>query len=80
MAIEGIWSDKTKKTGNTSTAEDAIIFEREGDPIKYWREYIDIATAKVIRTFLIVETLDFLSFRLLPSALCPLPSAINSHK
>jgi hypothetical protein len=43
---------------------------------------IDIATAKVIRTFLIVETLDFLSFCPLPSALCPgalclLPSAIK---
>jgi hypothetical protein len=32
-----------------------------------------IATAKVIRTFLIVETLDFLSLE--PSALCLLPSA-----
>ncbi len=29
-----------------------------------------IATAKVIRTFLIVETLDFLALCLLPSALC----------
>jgi hypothetical protein len=38
---------------------------------------VPIATAKVIRTFLIVETLDFLSFCLLPSALCLLPSAIN---
>jgi hypothetical protein len=35
-----------------------------------------IATAKVIRTFLIVETLDLLSFCLLPSAFCPVPSAI----
>jgi hypothetical protein len=35
-----------------------------------------IATAKVIRTFLIIETLDFIGFYLLPSALCLLPSAI----
>jgi hypothetical protein len=33
-----------------------------------------IATAKVIRTFLIVETLDLLSLE--PSAFCPVPSAI----
>jgi hypothetical protein len=49
-----------------------------------------IATAKVIRTFLIVETLDLLSFCLLPSAFCPVPSAfcytysvrspLNSHE
>jgi hypothetical protein len=32
-----------------------------------------IATAKVIRTFLIVETLDLLSLE--PSAFCPVPSA-----
>ncbi len=35
---------------------------------------IIIATAKVIRTFLIVETLDLLSLE--PSAFCPVPSAI----
>jgi hypothetical protein len=35
--------------------------------------FFDIATAKVIRTFLIVETLDSLSLE--PSAFCPLPSA-----
>jgi hypothetical protein len=35
--------------------------------------FFDIATAKVIRTFLIVETLDFLSLE--PSAFCPVPSA-----
>ena len=36
-----------------------------------WRAVI--ATAKVIRTFLIVETLDLLSLE--PSAFCPVPSA-----
>jgi hypothetical protein len=34
----------------------------------------------VIRRFLIVETLDFLSFCLLPSALCPVPSAFCYKK
>lgn len=40
-AIEWSWSEKNKKTGEKSQAEDAIIFELEGDQIKYWREYID---------------------------------------
>ena len=40
-AMEWIWTDKNKKTGETSRAEDAIIFELEDGKIKYWREYID---------------------------------------
>lgn len=40
-AIEWTWSEKSKETGETSQAEDAIIFELEGEKIKYWREYID---------------------------------------
>lgn len=40
-AIEWNWSDKNKKTGEITQAEDAIIFELEGGKIKYWREYID---------------------------------------
>ena len=40
-AIEWAWSEKNKKTGEQSQAEDAIIFELENDTIKYWREYID---------------------------------------
>lgn len=40
-AIEWSWSDKNKKTGKTSQAEDAIVFELEEGKIKYWREYID---------------------------------------
>lgn len=41
VAVEWTWSDKNKKTGKTSKAEDAIIFELEEGKIKYWREYID---------------------------------------
>ncbi|WP_155897948.1 nuclear transport factor 2 family protein [Allocoleopsis franciscana] len=40
-AIEWIWSEKNKETGEKTQAEDAIIFELEGGKIKYWREYID---------------------------------------
>ncbi|HEY9652688.1 MAG TPA: nuclear transport factor 2 family protein [Coleofasciculaceae cyanobacterium] len=40
-AIEWTWNEKSKETGETSQAEDAIIFELEGETIKYWREYID---------------------------------------
>jgi uncharacterized protein (TIGR02246 family) len=40
-AIEWAWSEKNKKTGEQSQAEDAIIFELENGKIKYWREYID---------------------------------------
>ncbi|HBL62139.1 MAG TPA: nuclear transport factor 2 family protein [Cyanobacteria bacterium UBA8803] len=40
-AVEWSWSEKNKKTGEESQAEDAIIFELEGGQIKYWREYID---------------------------------------
>lgn len=40
-AIEWTWNEKNKETGETSQAEDAIIFELEGETIKYWREYID---------------------------------------
>jgi uncharacterized protein (TIGR02246 family) len=41
VAVEWAWSDKNKKTSQTSKAEDAIIFELESGKIKYWREYID---------------------------------------
>ena len=40
-AVEWSWSEKNKKTDETSQAEDAIVFELEGGKIKYWREYID---------------------------------------
>lgn len=40
-AVEWSWSDRNKKTGEISQAEDAIIFELEAEKIKYWREYID---------------------------------------
>lgn len=40
-AVEWTWSEKNKKTGEQSQAEDAIIFELENGKIKYWREYID---------------------------------------
>jgi uncharacterized protein (TIGR02246 family) len=45
-AIEWIWSEKNKETGEKSQAEDAIIFELEGGKIKYWREYIDKKSIK----------------------------------
>ncbi|MGK7872236.1 MAG: nuclear transport factor 2 family protein [Xenococcaceae cyanobacterium] len=41
VAVEWTWSDKNKKTGEKSYAEDAIVFELEEGKIKYWREYID---------------------------------------
>lgn len=40
-AVEWSWSEKNRKTGEESQAEDAIVFELEGGKIKYWREYID---------------------------------------
>ena len=41
-AVEWDWSDRNKKTGNPSAAEDAIIFElRDDGKIVYWREYIE---------------------------------------
>ena len=41
-AVEWDWSDRNKKTGKISRAEDAIIFElREDGKIIYWREYIE---------------------------------------
>ena len=40
-AVEWDWSDRHKKTGKPSAAEDAIIFElRDDGKITYWREYI----------------------------------------
>ncbi|HEY9632090.1 MAG TPA: nuclear transport factor 2 family protein [Coleofasciculaceae cyanobacterium] len=41
-AVEWSWSERHRKTGKESQAEDAIIFELEGGQIKYWREYIDM--------------------------------------
>ena len=41
-AVEWDWSDRNKKTGKPSAAEDAIIFELQSDgKIIYWREYIE---------------------------------------
>ena len=41
-AVEWDWSDRNKKTGKPSAAEDAIIFETQDDgKIIYWREYIE---------------------------------------
>ena len=41
-AVEWDWSDRHKKTGKPSAAEDAIIFElHEDGKIIYWREYIE---------------------------------------
>ena len=40
-AVEWTWSERNKKTGEQSQAEDAIIFELENGKLKYWREYID---------------------------------------
>lgn len=41
-SVEWDWSDRQKKTGQQSEAEDAIIFEVQDDgKISYWREYIE---------------------------------------
>ena len=41
-AVEWDWSDRHRKTGKQSEAEDAIIFELQDDgKISYWREYIE---------------------------------------
>ncbi|MEQ9000690.1 MAG: nuclear transport factor 2 family protein [Coleofasciculus sp. B1-GNL1-01] len=40
-AVEWIWRQRNKETGELSKAEDAIIFELEQGKIKYWREYMD---------------------------------------
>lgn len=41
-AVEWDWSERSKKTGERSEAEDAIIFEVQDDgKIIYWREYIE---------------------------------------
>lgn len=45
-AIEWDWHETDKETGKESKAEDAIIFELEGEKIKYWREYIDKESPK----------------------------------
>ena len=46
-AVEWDWSDRHKKTGKPSAAEDAIIFElRDDGKITYWREYIEKKKAK----------------------------------
>ena len=45
-AIEWDWIEKDQETGKESKAEDAIIFELEGEKIKYWREYIDKESPK----------------------------------
>ena len=41
-AVEWDWRDQNRKTSQISEAEDAIIFELQGDgKISYWREYIE---------------------------------------
>ena len=41
-AVEWDWSDRQRRTGKKSAAEDAIIFELTDDgKISYWREYIE---------------------------------------
>lgn len=46
-AVEWDWSDRNKKTGKPSAAEDAIIFELQDDgKIIYWREYIEKVKVK----------------------------------
>ncbi|MBE9169121.1 nuclear transport factor 2 family protein [Pleurocapsales cyanobacterium LEGE 06147] len=40
-AVEWDWTDKNKKTGKQSYAEDAIIFALRDGKITYWREYIE---------------------------------------
>ncbi len=40
-AVEWSWSEMNHKTGESSKAEDAIIFSVENGKINYWREYID---------------------------------------
>jgi len=40
-AIEWIWLQRNKETGELSKAEDAIIFELDQGKITYWREYMD---------------------------------------
>ena len=46
-AVEWDWSDRNKKTGKPSAAEDAIIFEVQDDgKIIYWREYIEKVQTK----------------------------------
>ncbi len=46
-AVEWDWSDRHKKTGKPSAAEDAIIFELQDDgKIIYWREYIEKVKVK----------------------------------
>jgi uncharacterized protein (TIGR02246 family) len=41
-AVEWDWSDRNRRTGQVSKAEDAIVFElRDDGKITYWREYIE---------------------------------------
>jgi len=40
-AVEWIWRQRNKETGEVSKTEDAIIFELDQGKIKYWREYMD---------------------------------------
>ncbi|MGC9527597.1 MAG: nuclear transport factor 2 family protein [Limnospira sp.] len=39
-AVEWHWREENPTTGETSEAEDAIIFALEAGQIVYWREYI----------------------------------------
>ncbi|MEQ8462990.1 MAG: nuclear transport factor 2 family protein [Coleofasciculus sp. E1-EBD-02] len=40
-AVEWIWRQRNKETGELSKVEDAIIFELDQGKITYWREYMD---------------------------------------
>jgi len=40
-AVEWIWLQRNKETGELSKVEDAIIFELDQGKITYWREYMD---------------------------------------
>lgn len=42
-AAEWTWHETRRDDGKRLSAQDAIIFELEGDKIVYWREYFDTA-------------------------------------
>ncbi len=42
-AAEWTWHETRRTDGKRLSAEDAIIFQLEGDKIIYWREYFDTA-------------------------------------
>jgi len=40
-AVEWIWHETNRATGESRTIEDAIVFELREDKFSYWREYFD---------------------------------------